>query len=720
MGVSSVIRSMERRGSYRLELRSGQAMVRAAGAAALELEEVGVGGGRLLLHGTAGLALSSVEIALAGEDVFCAPLTVVHVHRRAPELFQLGARFGALAPGDLHRLSRFVSREYERRTSGPARLLDDRRILTITSSLFMRTILRQPGHGPSPLLWVADGTRRLPLRLRTGETGFADGVRVIRTQVMGDPAALVEGRSYRLFLNAPGAVTIFESVLARLRGPEAWLTLPDQMRQAGVRPLPRVAVSRARAGAVTFVHPHLPGAPVRAALHDIAGRGLSFHVDAAEHGLFPGDKLDGVRLALPGATVEAKGMVRSLAAHDATPGLCCGIELVDFRGPADAERWRRFVFASMHPNLVDGQRRAAIGWRLLEASHYVDLWTPTGARSHVHARYLDQWQSPAGGVGHSVVLRRHRAAAGMVSGTLVYPHSWLVHHLARHAGDDREDAQTPLRQVGELITGIFHRLLLETDMHFFFIYIERDKRLNERLYVDFARHYYDPTKHLLTELEVFRRSTAAACGPAAPMGIEVRGATRPLLAELAATLSTTAPAVEREAFALDEARIDLAAFTRDCARLRHERRRDVFFASDGVGPGAALIAETGDEGVNIFGLLNSCRIVSLGAAPPGPALRSALLARAVDHYRQRGKKHFLLLEDTAPDDVPVQLGFERVSGALRWITHRDAVPAFTAYLDGLLSSGLQDGQAARTRRDATGPLAGAPRARPGIGAAGTR
>jgi hypothetical protein len=160
-----------------------------------------------------------------------------------------------------------------------------------------------------------------------------------------------------------------------------------------------------------------------------------------------------------------------------------------------------------------------------------------------------------------------------------------------------------------------------------------------------------------------------------------------LLATLARQLSVTVPAIERRALALDEAVLDLESFTSACAGHDHQRRRECLFALVGGIPAAALIAESGGEGVNLFGLFNSCRIVPLGDGPPSAAVERALLAAAVDHYRRAGKESFLLFADVeASLELPSSLGFEAISAGLRWIAHRDVVPAWAAYLESLLAA----------------------------------
>lgn len=682
-----MIRPNDRRDSYRLHLDPGQAVVNEAGGPSIELRDLSASGGRLIVReaGCELPQLTSLEIQLANGDVVRAQPDVVRARSHEPGVFHLGTRFRQLGAEGVHKLSRFIAGEFQRRTSDPSRLLDLSRSLAVKSPLFIRNIFAGCGEDGEQSLSVIDRSLRLGAQLRVSGVGFEDGRRVIRARFTGDaPAVLSLERAYSFLMGGPAAVTVFESRCLQQRGHEVTLALPDEVRQAGSREARRIEVADPAPLRVSFTHPRLSGIAAGGKILDVAEPGLSFAVPATEHGLFPGDRLADLAIELPGCTLRARAAVRRISG-EGTAAASCGVELVLFATRADAEVWRRFVFGQLHPNIVDGKGRAQTAWDLLEGSKYVELWTPPAARAHVREEYLRSWQDAASEIGHSVILYREReTAAGMVAGSAVTPRSWVLHHLASDARSDA-DARLPLSNAYQVISAILNRLKMETDLEHFLIYLERGKRWNDRLYADFAQRYFDQEKILLTELEVHRRSTDAALpeGEALP----VLEATPPLLSLLARRLAETLPAIERRALALDEDRIRLFAFSEACDGWGQDRRRDIFFAGEGDRPAAAMIAESGGEGVNIFGLLNTCRIIALGERAPSTAEREALLRRAVEHYRARGKLHFLLFEDTDVDDAPARLGFERVSGGLRWIAHRDVIPAWAAYLEGLLASG---------------------------------
>jgi hypothetical protein len=192
---------------------------------------------------------------------------------------------------------------------------------------------------------------------------------------------------------------------------------------------------------------------------------------------------------------------------------------------------------------------------------------------------------------------------------------------------------------------------------------------------------------LLSSSYAFRRNNHVPLSPSAePNGScrIVRSSTA-LWTALAHSLRSTLSRIECNAFAFDSERIDLKGFTRACAARGHERRREAFFALVDSQPVAALLTETGGEGVNVFGLMNVCRMFWM--RPPGPdsaRIKEDLLRAAVRYYRAEGKQIFLFFDD-APDTVPPALGFEAIAPAERWLAHRDVMPAWVAYMREMLS-----------------------------------
>jgi hypothetical protein len=682
--------SPDRRDSYRLDLEPGRAVVTVRGGVRVEVRDLSASGGSLVVRGFApnGAELRGL-LELDDGETFRAEFEVVRVGPQREGVVELGARFGGLEGDALHKLSRFITREHQRQTSDPARLMGGSPSLRVTNPLFIANLLRGEDPSSRRLLFVVDGNVRLPAVLRVDGLAFHEGRRVVCGSFLSDAATLPPGRVFSFVLSGAGAATVFQSTCVRQRGTSVLLAVPTEVRQTGFRDSPRVMLSHARPANVAFLHPRLAGERMGGPVFDVAGRGICFPVNSAQHSLFPGDRLAEIRVNLPEGTVEAEGIVRTIATRSGQDHPSCGVELIDFGGDNDADRWQHFVFSQMHPNLSDG--RAEDAWRVLESSKYVDLWTPGAQRERIRRCFFSSWDHPPPEVGHALVFEAEKSPVGLSAGSLVYPNTWLLHHLG--VGPSADGTQNPLLRASELISGILFRLKERRDLNHFLIYVESNKRWNDRIYGDFADRYFDTQKLLYSPLHLYRWVAAdtreLGNGEVSDGNepIEVVAADPTLWSKLARHLGETLTPIEMRSFAFEASRIDLQAFGAECAARSHERQRAAFFAIVDGRPVAALIAESGNEGTNIFGLLNTSRVVELSPNDSTPGVRRELMKAAIAHYRGLGKKSFLLFEEAcATDGVPEQVGLMPVSGGMRWLAHRDVIPAWAAYLKGLLTA----------------------------------
>jgi hypothetical protein len=119
---------------------------------------------------------------------------------------------------------------------------------------------------------------------------------------------------------------------------------------------------------------------------------------------------------------------------------------------------------------------------------------------------------------------------------------------------------------------------------------------------------------------------------------------------------------------------------------------------------AAMFTESGDEGVNLFGLLNTVRIFSLTDGPVRPRLEQTLLSEAIEHYRALHKGAFLYLseEELTPRLHLQSLGFELVSDGMRLLAHRNVIRTWVAYLGDLLCNRVNPALSSRPNRVASG------------------
>jgi hypothetical protein len=94
----------------------------------------------------------------------------------------------------------------------------------------------------------------------------------------------------------------------------------------------------------------------------------------------------------------------------------------------------------------------------------------------------------------------------------------------------------------------------------------------------------------------------------------------------------------------------------------------------------------GNEGANVFGLLNRCRIFWWSRPPDWVRIKRVLLAEAVLIYRAAKKKEYVFIDRDGTDDCPSLLGYQFVAAGVRWLARTDVIPAWRSYIEETLEA----------------------------------
>jgi hypothetical protein len=168
----------------------------------------------------------------------------------------------------------------------------------------------------------------------------------------------------------------------------------------------------------------------------------------------------------------------------------------------------------------------------------------------------------------------------------------------------------------------------------------------------------------------------------------VRVATDGDLSLLADCYARSLRPIQVAAHELSAEGLSSAGFARKLAHHGQVRARTTYVFAPAGRPVWALVCETGNEGVNIFGLLNRCWLTELVpiSSQEASAARRTLLRRALRHFADAGKRQVMLLEDeqAAPGDA-LAAGFVRVSDGVYWLSRREVMPAWLSYVEDAFS-----------------------------------
>jgi hypothetical protein len=668
---------VDRRDSYRLAVAAGQVDVTPdPGVRVCELSSSGSG---LVLDAgqDLGLGIRSLTFRLDSYPTFEAHVMPVRI-RGTAEGVHIGVRFVDLDRQALSSLSRFLVERYleqSRRAPPPSE-----HALVVRSAGLVRRLLRYHGVTCGRLLRLLPAAGRgIDLQLR--EVGRD----LLQVAIPPGAPLFHEGDEHRFILGGGAAVNVFRATIRSVQPGRLELTLPREILQCGYRGSHRFPPPAERPLQMTLLHPRLAGHVLVRQVHDVSAGGFSFSFDPENDLLSPGERIDEVALDLPDGRVRVAAVVRSLRPVG-DDRLWCGLELVHL-GEEDRERWNRFVLRAGHPHLDLGRGELVdAAWEALASSGYLDELDVAARPRVVHAfrrawsRHIDDSR-----VSRLLLLFKEGQPIGSMAANLLYPRTWILHHLGIDARARTSDPQATSRLAQEIYSGMTFVLQHMAPLEHFVLYVNASRSWNRMMYGQFVEEYPHPELLVYDRWRAYRASPSTrAVARDAPEVVEADAAVRQLIAAQLTRLRS----VERQAFCYDEARLDLAEFTQQCAAMGYERERRLFVASRDGAAAAVLIAEIGERGMNIYSLLDRCWLVEL---QPGAlrdrALLVALLERGLAYYAAQSRAECLLLlpEEAGTLDVE-SAGFHPAAPLLRWLASRDVLPAYLQYVEGLLGA----------------------------------
>jgi hypothetical protein len=670
---------LDRRRSRRIELRHHDAFVRSARLGTCHVTDLSAEGiGVLLTAETVHqLCSESVELCLAERPPLRVIVQPVRRHVLGPGQVSVGLALTELTQPVLGELSRFLLEEAAEQDEAFERFFRAKDALISRQQDHIGRVLRLSAEAGAPPLSVFDGRMRLRTSLRVTSVD-AEGFCAV-----SHGEELSPGRRYGLVAMGRGAVSAFRVGLRAATGAELRFALPTELVQSGFRSSARSAIPEASGCSIGLRHPRTQAWLTRRVL-DASSSGVSLELDPTGDLLLPGDQLPQIELRFMGQSVKASGVVRSLS--DAGYGLC-GIELFDFGSAAEHEAWTDFGFGLAHPRLApDRETAARLGYQVLETSGYVELWSGGLDRATLAADYAASWDCQSFAQGRVLTLLEQDQPVATIAVNQLYPKTWMMHHL----GVDeraRVDRTSFLSYARELFSGIAHEMQRAPDLDYLVMYMEADKGFNDFLYGEFARMYAEPNLLQWTHNQVYRARTPRDV-PEGPMDRLVRVAGEADLNLLADVYARCLRPIQLTAFELGAEALGSAGFARASLAYPALRTRETYVFAPAGRPVYALVCETGDERVNLFGLMNRCWLTEL--APLGSqeasAARRTLLRRALRHFAVAGKRQFVLFEpehESAAD--PVAAGFTRISDGVCWLSRREVLPAWLSYVEDALS-----------------------------------
>jgi hypothetical protein len=671
---------MDRRESRRIELRLHDAFVQGSRLGAPHVNDLSASG--------MGVVLAADQVHDLSAELIELCLGTVSVHATARPVrrtllsggqVSVGFQLSDLSPRDVALLNRFLLEESAQQDEAFERYWSAKDAVVSKQRAHIARILGLGAEPGAPALLAFEGRSKLETRLRVcavDEHGFS-------ARLECGPA-LKLGRRYGLVASGRGAVSAFRAGLRAIDGDELRFALPTELVQSGFRTSARTQITADQQCSLSFRQPRGTHWVTKLVL-DASNTGVSVAFEREQDLLFPGDQLTGIKLSFAGQAAEAHGIVRSI--QDGEPEGFCGIELFDFGSIEQHAAWTNYVFRLAHPRLdCDPVRAPELGYQVLESSGYVELWSGSQDRAALRDDYASFWSRDELATGRVVTLLEGHKPVATMAANLLYPHTYMLHHFGVDARA-RHDRTAFLSYARELYSGMLHELQRVPQLEYVTMYMEADKGFNDFLYGEFARMYGEPDVLQWAKNQVYRADTRGVI-PEGPMDRLVRVANDADLALLEASYARSLRPMQIAAHELTAEGLSSLGFARKLPHDHQVRTRQTFVFAPTGRPVWALVCETGNEGVNLFGLLNRCWLTELAplSSQEASAARRTLLRRALRHFAAEGKRQLVLLEPEGerPDD-PLAAGFVRVSDGVYWLSRREVMPAWLSYVEDAFS-----------------------------------
>lgn len=430
---------------------------------------------------------------------------------------------------------------------------------------------------------------------------------------------------------------------------------------------------------LAFDHVLWPQVRVHRPLLDLSYEGLAFITEPGEDLLYPGMRQPVVEVAMEGLEpVRLRAEVRNISST--SEGRRCGMSVrpLDVAG---AKAWRALVEAQLHPTTkVEGEWNDAT-WKLFEGSGYFHLPGKVPEDFADQRPAFDATQARLEGrtrLGYRVVRPAGEAVEASLSVVKPYEGSWMAHQLARRpVKGGRSSAREALRDI--YLRG-YEPTQVDPEVKWFFAFCEASVRWVRFTKFDFATWYEHTGQTCLVPFRLMEGEVERAWE--VPEGIEVGAPTAEERERFFEVVARTRPVAYREALDLVPERFDLAHARERWSQAALGRERELLVARKEGQALALAVVESAQPGLNLFNVLDGVRLVPLAddARPEVQDAMVALLARAAEWYRARGRKVFVHYVEAACVEYVERAALADLGEGKLWVISASLLPEFLEHL----------------------------------------
>jgi len=384
-----------------------------------------------------------------------------------------------------------------------------------------------------------------------------------------------------------------------------------------------------------------------------------------------------------GQTLSLRGEIRYVGSVRADGTVLCGLGVLPYT--SDEARWVRFVSQAASPNTRTSENLEDGLWDLFTRSGFFSLAGRTPAEFEEVRLAFRSMAKRAAEIPQlfcQAVRTSERGPEATLSMMKPYRQSWMVHQLAKQPGKGPAGSTAPGQIMRDLYLRAFEHPQSDPDFKWVLAYVEPLTPWVARSHIRYAERQMETGAGMAftRRVQMLDVRSHELTGRTFE-GTSVGSATPNELTVLADSIARTRPACYVEALDLTRDRLDLRPMEARWKEFGLEREREIIIARRGGVPIAAAVIELGQQGTNLFRLLDMARLFPLTEA--GPSAYVALIDAARRWYAARRRTSFHYLCEDEGGEYIQESGIHSGCEPYFWVISSKLVPDYLEYISEL-------------------------------------
>lgn len=384
-----------------------------------------------------------------------------------------------------------------------------------------------------------------------------------------------------------------------------------------------------------------------------------------------------------GQVITLRGEIRYVSSVRADGTVLCGLSVLPYS--SDEARWVRFVSQAASPNTRTSENLEDGLWDLFTRSGFFSLAGKSSEefeQLRLAFRGMAQRAAEIPQLFCQAVWPSERGMEATLSFMKPYRHAWMGHQVAKRPGKPPANVSEPGQIMRDLYVRTFEHPQSDPDFRWVVAYVEALNPWIAKAHVRYAERQMETGAGLaftrkVHMLDVYSHELTGRTFE----GISVGSATQNELTVLADHIARTRPACYVDALDFTRERLDLRPVQARWKEFGLEREREVLVARRGGVPVAAAVLEMGQQGTNLYSLLDMARLFPLTEA--GPSAYVALVDAARRWYAARRRTSFHYLCEDEGGDYVQEAGIHNGPDPYMWIISAKLIPDFLEHISEL-------------------------------------